>query len=265
MTIARTRTEFLAVATLGFAGTLLLAGCATKTLDAQWSDPQLTSGNPLRGARVLVVCEAQDLVLRRICQDQVGAQVTAAGAMPVAAPDGAADASGNPARYLAAATAASAKAVLVTTVAPDSSVAKSGFTVGFGLGGFGGGGFGGGVGVSAPVGDTKVATGYAANGSITDVAPGAPSARAWRTSRLTLIGLAMWSFMPAASTASRSPTIALAVIAMTGSVLQRSGRSRSARWRRSRPSPASGSPSAPRRNARGQHVERLLPVACAPR
>jgi hypothetical protein len=172
MTVARTRTEFLAVATVGFAGALLLAGCATKTLDAQWSDPQLTSGNPLRGARVLVVCEAQDLVLRRICQDQVGVQVTAAGATPVAAPDGAADASGNPARYLAAATAASAKAVLVTTVAPDSSVAKSGFTVGFGLGGFGGGGFGGGVGVAAPVGGTKVATGYAANGSITDVASG---------------------------------------------------------------------------------------------
>jgi hypothetical protein len=50
-------------------------------------------------------------------------------------------------------------------------VAKSGVTVGFGLGGFGGGGFGG-VGVSAPVGDTRVATGYAANGSITDVASG---------------------------------------------------------------------------------------------
>jgi hypothetical protein len=171
MTIARSRTEFMAVATLGFAGTLLLAGCATKRLDAQWSDPQLTSGNPLRGARVLVVCEAQDLVLRRICQDQVGAQVTAAGATPVAVPDGAADASGSPARYLAAAKVANAKAVLVTAVAPDSSVAKSGVTVGFGLGGFGGGGFGG-VGVSAPVGDTRVATGYAANGSITDVASG---------------------------------------------------------------------------------------------
>ena len=161
-----------AVAAIGLCGTLLLAGCATKTLDAQWSDPQLTSGNPLRGARLLVVCEAQDLVLRRICQDQVGAQVIAAGATPVASPDAAADASGNPAQYLAAAKAASAKAVLLTAVAPDSSVAKPGFTVGFGLGGFGGGGFGGGVGVSAPVGGTKVATGYAANASVTDVASG---------------------------------------------------------------------------------------------
>src|SRR4029079_18158878 len=32
----------------------------------------------------------------------------------------------------------------------------------------------------------------------------------------TLIGFAMWSFIPAASALSRSPTIALAVIAMTG-------------------------------------------------
>lgn len=174
MNAARPHHEFVkTVAAVGLCSVLLLAGCATKKLDAQWSDPQLTGGNPLRGARVLVVCEAQDLVLRRICQDQVGAQVIAAGATPVATPDvAAADASGNPAQYLAAAKAANAKAVLVTAVAPDSSVAKSGFTVGFGLGGFGGGGFGGGVGVSAPVGDTKVATGYAANGSITDVASG---------------------------------------------------------------------------------------------
>jgi len=173
MTTAHPRFESVkTVIAIGLGGTLLLAGCATKTLDAQWSDPQLTSGNPLRGARLLVVCEAQDLVLRRICQDQVGAQVIAAGATPVAAPDVAADASGSPAQYLAAAKAASAKAVLLTAVAPDSSVAKSGLTVGFGLGGFGGGGFGGGVGVSAPVGGTKVATGYAANGSITDVASG---------------------------------------------------------------------------------------------
>lgn len=150
----------------------LLAGCASSPVDAQWSDPQLTSGNPLRGARVLVVCEAQDLVLRRICQDQVGAQVIAAGATPVAAPDVAGNVSGgSSAQYLAAAKAADAKAVFVTAVAPDSTVAKPGFTVGFGMGGFGGGGFGG-VGVSAPVGDPKVATVYAANGSVTDAASG---------------------------------------------------------------------------------------------
>ena len=158
------------------AGMLLaLAGCASTQLDAQWADPQLTAGNPLRGARLLVVCEAQDLVLRRICQDQVGAQVLAAGATPVAAPDiggDAPNAPSAPAQYLAAAKAASAKAVLVTAISQGSTVAQPGFSVGFGLGGFGGGRVGGGVGVSAPIGGTKVATGYAANSSITDAASG---------------------------------------------------------------------------------------------
>lgn len=157
----------------GFA--LLLTACASTSLDAQWADPQLTGGNPLRGARVLVVCEAQDQVLRRVCSDQVSAQVLAAGAVPVQAPDlgdGAApSAPGGPAPYLAAARAAHAKAVLVTAVAPNSTVAKPGFTLGVGLGGFGGN-VGGGVGVSMPMGGTKVETGYAANVSVTDVASG---------------------------------------------------------------------------------------------
>ncbi|MEO8155682.1 MAG: hypothetical protein ABI605_21670 [Rhizobacter sp.] len=159
-----------AVAIIG--STLLMAGCATRPLDAQWADPQLASGNPLRGARVLVVCEAQDLVLRRVCQDQMGAQILAAGATPVAAPDAEANAAGNAAQYVAAAKAAGAKAVMVTTLSQDSSVAKPGFSIGFGLGGgLGGGGFGG-LGVSAPIGGTRVATGYAANSTITDAESG---------------------------------------------------------------------------------------------
>lgn len=153
---------------------VLVAGCASTQLDAQWADPQLVAGKPLRGARVLVVCEAQDEALRRVCLDQVSAQVLAAGAVPVAAPDvgaGAVSAPGGPAPYLPAARAASAKAVLVTAMAPNNSVAKPGFTLGVGLGGFGGG-VGGGVGVSVPMGGTKVETGYAANTSITDAASG---------------------------------------------------------------------------------------------
>jgi hypothetical protein len=162
---------------LGSAGACvatLLAGCATPQLDAQWADPQLSAGTPLRGARVLVVCEAQDQVLRRVCLDQVSAQVVAAGAVPVAAPDVgdvAPSAPGGPAPYLAAARASNAKAVLVTAIAQNSAVAKPGFTVGFGLGGFGGG-VGGGVGVSAPIGGSKVEAGYAANASVTDVSSG---------------------------------------------------------------------------------------------
>ncbi len=169
----RTGFSTLSAATVACAA-LLLAGCASTRLDAQWADPQLTTGTPLRGARVLVVCESQDQVLRRVCQDQVGAQLVTAGAMPVAAPDvgdAANSAPGGPAPYLAAARAANAKAVLVTAIAPNNSVAKPGFTLGVGLGGFGGG-VGGGVGVSVPMGGTKVETGYAANTSITDVASG---------------------------------------------------------------------------------------------
>lgn len=152
---------------------LALAGCASTQLDAQWSDPQLTAGTPLKGARVLVVCESQDEVLRRVCIDQVGAQLTQAGAVPVAAPDvgQATSAPGGPAPYLAAARTANARAVLVTNIAQSSTVAKPGFTLGVGLGGFGGN-VGGGVGVSAPVGGTKVQQGYAANASVTDVASG---------------------------------------------------------------------------------------------
>lgn len=151
-----------------------LAGCASNQLDAQWSDPQLVRGQPLRGARVLVVCESPDQVLRRVCTDAVSAELVTAGAVPVPAPDagdGASSAPGGPAPYIAAAKVANAKAVLVTAIAPNSSVAKPGFTLGVGLGGFGGG-VGGGVGVSMPIGGTKVETGYAANASITDVASG---------------------------------------------------------------------------------------------
>lgn len=154
---------------------LLLAGCATNPLDAQWADPQLSAGAPLRGARVLVVCEAQDEVLRRVCVDQMGAQVMSAGGVPVLAPDAgsaASSAPGAPAPYIPAARAANTRAVWVAAVAPSSTVARPGLTVGFGVGGFGGGGVGGGVGVSAPVGATKVSTGHAVNVSVTDVASG---------------------------------------------------------------------------------------------
>ncbi len=146
----------------------LLAGCASTQLDAQWKDPQLTSGNPLRGARVLIVCEAQDLVLRNLCQDRLSSDVSSAGATPVAAPDAGAGAPGGLPVYANAARTAGASAVMVATLTQDSTVARSGMSIGVGLGGFGGGGFGGGVGVSAPVGGTRTATGYASNGTIAD-------------------------------------------------------------------------------------------------
>ncbi len=141
----------------------LLAGCAGPTLDAQWRDPQLTA-NYLRGARVLVACEAAEVVLQRICEDQLSLGLKARGAVPVV---GAAPADA------AAARSAGAKAVFNIGVNAASRAVSPGFQIGFGLGSFGsnvGGGVGGGVGVSAPVGGGKVTSGYAANGRITDAA-----------------------------------------------------------------------------------------------
>src|SRR5207248_11166547 len=47
-----------------------LAGCASTQLEAQWVDPQLAHGT-LRGARVLIACDAAETVVKRICQDQL--------------------------------------------------------------------------------------------------------------------------------------------------------------------------------------------------
>lgn len=141
------------------AAALACAGCASPTLDAQWRDPQLGPGY-LRGATVLVACETSELVLQRICEDQLAAGLKARGALPVVsrAPAGA-----------AAARAAGAKAVFSMGVAVAAQAVSPGFSIGFGLGGFGSK-VGGGVGVSAPVGGGKVTSGYAANGRITDAA-----------------------------------------------------------------------------------------------
>ena len=48
-------------------------------------DPQLAP-NSLRGARIMLACEAYDLVLKRICQDQLVSAIVARGATPVIAP-----------------------------------------------------------------------------------------------------------------------------------------------------------------------------------
>jgi hypothetical protein len=159
------------------AGALFFVGCASTKLDAQWVDPQF-KGHSLRGAKVLVVCEAADLAIKRICQDQVAAQVAALDATPVKGPEGA-DPTPQPqpvaAPYLSAARDAGANAIFSTAVAPDATVVTPGPSIGFGIGGFGGGGGayqGGSMGVSVPVGAGQVSTGYAANSTLTDVATG---------------------------------------------------------------------------------------------
>ena len=154
--------------------TCFLGGCATTTVNAEWTDPQF-AGRSLRGERVLVVCDANDTVVRRICQDRLAAQVSAAGATPVAGADTAGLTAGPPPandKTLAAARRAGAKAILAATVAPDATVVSGGSSVSFGIGGWGGSGggvSGGGVGVGVPVGGGRVDTAYGANLALTDV------------------------------------------------------------------------------------------------
>jgi hypothetical protein len=150
-----------------------LAGCASTRLDAQWSDPQLAP-NSLRGARVLVACEAHDLVLKQICLDQLSAEVVARGGTAVPAPDiaiaGPGRAAGNEA-YLDAARQAQAKGIIshAVTIADVGGSGGSGVSIGIGGFGIGGGSVRGGVGVSVPVGSSAPPNnGYAMSSRVSD-------------------------------------------------------------------------------------------------
>jgi hypothetical protein len=142
----------------GLTGVLIMA-CASTQLDAQWADPARPAGS-LRGARVLVACEAHEVVIRRICQDHVAAEVVARGATPVLAPEGPTPTGSSEAGYASAARAAGARAVLTQQISAHGSSVSPGLSVGAG------------VGVSAPIGGGQISTGYAANSRITDVASG---------------------------------------------------------------------------------------------
>ena len=153
---------------------VLLAGCATTQVGAQWTDPAF-KGKSLRGARLLVACDAAEPALQRICQDAMSAQLQALGATPVQAPDpGPNGRQPQVEQMLAAARLAGATAVFSSSVTPDYSVASPGPTFSIGLGSFGGyrGGVSGGVGVTVPSTMGQVNTAYAANGTLTDVASG---------------------------------------------------------------------------------------------
>jgi hypothetical protein len=149
-----------------------VSGCASTRLDAQWADPQLAP-SPLRGAQVLVACEASEAVVRRLCQDRLADEVVARGATPILAPDTA-----DPGRpmgdehYRNVARNAGARAVLASVVTSAGLQPKPGLSIGIGGFGIGSGGFGAGIGVSAPLGGGQSSTGYAVNTRITDVGSG---------------------------------------------------------------------------------------------
>ncbi len=153
---------------------LLLAACAATQVDAQWRSVELPASY-LRNATVLVSCETGEEVVKRICEDQIGADlrargvrviVAAPGALPGATPVGPTDA-----QYLPLARDNGARAVFSVSVGLAAQTVSQGVSIG--IGGFGfGRGAGGGVGVSAPIGGGQVSQGYAASGRVTDVASG---------------------------------------------------------------------------------------------
>jgi hypothetical protein len=175
------RARAAAVVTLLALCGLLFGGCASTTIQAQWTDPRFT-GQSLHGAKVLVVCDASAAAITRICQDQLAAQVAAAAATPVVASDVdhlMAEGGQITDNVFTAARRAGAKAIWVAIITPDATVVRPSPIVGFGLGGFRGtggwhrsSGIGTGVGLSVPVGTERIHTAYAANMTLTDVDTG---------------------------------------------------------------------------------------------
>lgn len=150
---------------------LLVAGCASTSVDLQWTDPQL-AGTSLRSAKVLVVCEAYDIGIKRICEQQVASEVTARGADPVVSPDAASTSGRAEDRYLGAARAIDAKAILTVAVSLADTRSSPAFSIGLGGFGIGGGSVRGGVGVSVPIGGGQLETGHVASGRLTETSSG---------------------------------------------------------------------------------------------
>jgi hypothetical protein len=61
---------------------VLVAGCASTQIGAQWTDPQWPKQS-LQGTTVLVVCDAQDTTVRLLCESRFSARLAALGAKPV--------------------------------------------------------------------------------------------------------------------------------------------------------------------------------------
>ncbi|MEC5385359.1 hypothetical protein VVD49_06465 [Uliginosibacterium sp. H3] len=146
-----------------------LAGCATGRLEAQWSDPQ--AGNqPLAGAKVLVVCQAAEQTIVRICQDQLAAQLRLIGVTPVMSEALTTKADGD---KFAAARELGAKAVMLANLSPTTTFNSSSgpsFGIGMGSGGYHSGvGFG----MTVPIGgysQTSSVTSYGSDTTLTLVA-----------------------------------------------------------------------------------------------
>ncbi len=159
----------------------VIAGCATTEMTAQWKDPAYSS--TLTGSRVLVLCQARDDTLRRVCEDQWATRLAAQGvagirsySLPGFPPGGAA----NPEEMAMAGRENGATVVASTQlILSDFAVVNPGPQVGFGLGGgsgggYRGGGFGvGGIGLSFPVGGATTTRSLGSSTTLVDLASGA--------------------------------------------------------------------------------------------
>lgn len=154
------------------AAVLALSACASSSprTDLAWTAPGVPANSGLlRGAPVLVACEAPDLALRKVCQEQVASELVARGARALPVSDGTADGRVADDQLLPEARAAGAGTILVVSLRPVATETGSGFQLGLGGFGFGRGSALGG-GVTVPVGGSRTVTALSASGRVSDVA-----------------------------------------------------------------------------------------------
>lgn len=146
----------------------LLAACAGPQVDAQWSNPAY-QGTSLRGQKVLVACQARELAVQAVCEEQLARELAARGAQPLQFT--AVSATGDaPTDDAIAALAHRSGAAYSWRAALTSSVptVSTGPTIGIGIGG---GGYRGGMagGISVPIGGTRLSEAYAADHALREV------------------------------------------------------------------------------------------------
>jgi hypothetical protein len=175
-TLRRARTASQAPLTAVLLCAVLLGCASTPAVDSQWTSPELAqvaSAHPLRGARVLVACEAAESMVVQWCQERLTAELGALGATAVVFPSTPGGTARDDGRYLQPARDAGASAIWVATVAPELRDDRAGPGITIGLGGFSGGRRGGvGVGVAVPVPTSPPAPVYAANVRLLETAGG---------------------------------------------------------------------------------------------
>jgi hypothetical protein len=148
----------------------LLAACATTQMEAEWSNPEF-KGASLRGQTVMVGCQARDLTVQAVCEDQIARELAARGAKPVQFAVASPGIAPTSEAIEAAAKKAGARTIFRATLSTSIPTVSPGPTIGIGVGG---GGYRGGAagGISMPIGGSTVSEAYAADSAIVDVATG---------------------------------------------------------------------------------------------